>query len=71
MLEGLASLGKNFAKEFVESGQDLFVMVADVEGKQVTVTAKFTPAREGMGGVSREEVFKRVFPSLPEILQKH
>lgn len=46
MLQQLASVGKKFAEEFVQSKQDIYVMVTEVNGEQVTVTAKFSPPRK-------------------------
>lgn len=55
MIQMLREMGRRIAEEFVESGQDLFVMTADVEGEQVTVTVKFSPKEKK---ITNEDVWK-------------
>lgn len=57
MLEKLAQTGKDLAREFVESKQDLFVMTTDVGEEQITVTVKFSPK---VKLITNEDIFKRL-----------
>lgn len=39
----LIDVGQEMAKDFVQSGQDIFIMVAEIGGKDVTVTVRYAP----------------------------
>jgi hypothetical protein len=61
MMEELSAIGRRMAKEFIDTNQDVFVMVADVDGKEVTVSVKFAPppkmiTQEGVWNMLAERV---------------
>jgi sRNA-binding carbon storage regulator CsrA len=61
MMEELSAIGNKMAREFIETNQDVFVMVAEVDGKEVTVSVKFAPppkmiTREGVWNMLAERV---------------
>jgi hypothetical protein len=61
MMEELSAIGRKMAKEFIDTNQDVFVMVADVDGKEVTVSVKFAPppkmiTQEGVWNMLAERV---------------
>jgi hypothetical protein len=61
MMEELSAIGIKMAREFIDTNQDIFVMVADVDGKEVTVSVKFAPpprmiTQEGVWNMLAERV---------------
>lgn len=56
MMEELSAIGRRMAQEFINTKQDVFVMVANVDGQEVTVSVKFAPPVKKIN-ITREGVW--------------